>query len=70
MIGEDRQKTGRPKKGSYREGRCRKMCVRMSEIDIRKLNYICSYYGITKSDFVASSIEEEVMRIRRREEKG
>ena len=58
MIGSGKPKSGRPKRGSYREGRGRKLCIRISDEDLRKLDKICERYQITKSDFIIMSIKE------------
>ena len=57
MIGSNKPTTGRPKKGNYREGRERKLCIRISVEDLKKLNYICKHYQITKSDFIIDAIK-------------
>ena len=58
MLGAGKPRTGRPEKGSYREGRDKKLCVRVSDSDINMLNRICEAYQITKSDFIIMSIKE------------
>ena len=59
-VGIGKPRTGRPKKGSYREGRNRKLCIRTDDETIKKLNFVCNYYGITKSDFIIEAINQEV----------
>lgn len=58
MIVKGKPATGRPKSGSYREGRDRKLCIRISEEDIRRLEKLCGYFQMTKSDYVIMSIRE------------
>lgn len=58
MIISGRVKTGRPKSGSYREGRGRKLCIRISEEDLKKLGKVCEYFQMSKSDYVIMSIRE------------
>lgn len=59
--------TGRPKKFNYRSGRDHKICIRVSEIDIRKLEKLCEFYGVTKTDFLISQIENAYYRMERTE---
>ena len=59
--------TGRPKKSSYREGRKRSLCIRLSDQDLKKLEFITDYYGISKTDFLIMKIDDEVHDISRRE---
>lgn len=59
--------TGRPKKFDDRSGRNRKICIRVSEFDIRKLDLLCEFYGLTKTDFIISQIENAYYRMRRME---
>jgi len=66
IIGSGRPKTGRPKKGSYREGRDRKLCIRLSYTDLKKLQYVCDIYGLTKSDFVIAAIDSAVKEVIKR----
>lgn len=67
MICYDGISTGRPKKGSYREGRNRKLCIRISDRDLNRLKYLCDIYGVTMSDFIASCIDNEITQIIRKE---
>lgn len=59
MIGSGRPTTGRPKRGSHREGRDHKLCIRISDKDLKKLETICSTYYISKSDLLIGLINEE-----------
>ena len=63
MIFSGRPTTGRPKKGSHREGRDRKLCIRVDDDTIRKLEKVASYYGMTKSDLIIFSIDERFREI-------
>lgn len=56
--------TGRPKKGSNRSGRNRKLCIRLSDDDLKKLNFICNRLDITKTDFIVQMIHKGVDMIR------
>ena len=60
MIGSGKPKTGRPETGSPREGRNRKLCIRISDDDLKLLNHICDTFGITKSDYIILSIRNGV----------
>jgi len=62
--------TGRPKKFSYREGRTKKLCIRVSELDLVKLERVCKYYGISKTDFILMSIYDEIGRICKKNEQN
>lgn len=63
MIGSGKPTTGRPAKGNYREGRDKKLCIRISYHDLKRLDFICEYYGITKTDFIISAIEEATRKV-------
>lgn len=65
MIGQGKPRTGRPKSGSYREGRSRKLCIRISESDLHKLSAICEFLGITKSDFIIKMINDKDLEVRK-----
>ena len=69
IIGSGKPRTGRPKRGSYREGRGRKLCIRVSDEDLKLLKFVCDIYGITKSDFVIWTIREEVRMIGKEDRK-
>ena len=56
MIGEGRPTTGRPKKFSYREGRKKTLCIRLSEDDLALLDRLSSFYGVTKTDYIIMKI--------------
>lgn len=60
ILGSGRPKTGRPELGSHREGRNRKLCIRISDDDLQRLNYICETFGITKSDYIIGAIRNGV----------
>ena len=60
MIIVGRPKTGRPEKDSYRGGRSKKLCIRISDKDLRHLEMISDFYGMSKTDFVISKIDEEI----------
>lgn len=61
--------TGRPKKHSNRSGRDRKICIRVSDIDIRKLEKLCVFYDTTKTDFIIAMIDNYYMRMKREQRK-
>lgn len=63
IIGSGKPTTGRPKRGNYREGRDKKICIRVSEEDIFMLNRICDSFGMTKGDFIISSIRDAFYRV-------
>ena len=63
MIGSGKPTTGRPKKGNYREGRDKKLCIRISSQDLKRLDFLCKQYDITKSDFVINAIRENVRKV-------
>jgi len=63
MIGSGKPKTGRPKKGDYREGRDKKLCIRVSKDDLNMLERICETYQITKSDYIIMAIKEGFMKL-------
>ena len=65
MIGSGRARTGRPKHGSPREGRSKKLCIRVSESDLRMLEAVANYYYISKTDFIISAISSEFKAIKR-----
>ncbi len=65
MLGQGKPRTGRPKSGSYREGRSRKLCIRISESDLHKLSAICEFLGITKSDFIIKSINDKALEVKK-----
>lgn len=65
MLGQGRATTGRPKKGDQREGRGRKLCIRISDSDLKKLEKVCSEYGISKTDFLISAIEDAYFRVKK-----
>ena len=58
MIISGRPKTGRPSAGSYREGRGKKLCIRVSDDDIYRLNKLCNHFQMTKSDYLIMCIRE------------
>jgi len=58
IIGSGKPTTGRPHSGSYREGRDKKLCIRVSDDDIFMLNKVCESLGMTKSDFIIMSISD------------
>jgi len=60
-------RTGRAKRGSYRQGRNKKLCIRLSEFDLAKLNRLCDYYGMTKADIIINAIDEACEGVSRRE---
>lgn len=64
MIGSGKPKTGRPRLGSYRNGRNKKLCIRISESDLSKLDKICRAFAITKSDFVIKAINDACSEVR------
>lgn len=64
LIGNGKPKTGRPESGSYREGRDRKLCIRLSDSDLAKLTDICRFFGITKSDFVIKAINDAALEVK------
>lgn len=57
--------SGRPKKSEARERRDKKLCIRISMDDLERLNAICSTYGITKTDYILSTIAADAERIKR-----
>jgi len=67
MLLPGKRTTGRPKKFDDRSGRDRKICIRISERDIRKLERLREYYGLTKTDFLISQIENAYYRMERME---
>lgn len=64
MIGSGRARTGRPKHGSPREGRSKKLCIRVKEGDLRMLETVAKYYDISKTDFIISAILSEFRAIK------
>ncbi len=64
MIGSGRPTTGRPKNGSGRAGRNKKLCIRVSESDLRMLEAVSKYYYISKTDFIISAILSEFKAIK------
>lgn len=65
MIGAGKPKTGRPKKGNYREGRDRKLCIRLTTKDLKRLETVCKIYYISKSDFIIGAIADAFKEVRR-----
>lgn len=65
MIGKPT--TGRPKKYDVRSGRDHKICIRVSSVDIRRLEKLCEYYGMTKTDIIIQAIANQYEVIRREE---
>lgn len=61
-----RPTTGRPKKASYREGRKRQINIRLSDDDIRHLDKLALYYGLTRTDLILYLVEENLKEIRRK----
>lgn len=59
MIGSGKPKTGRPKDGDCRSGRNRRLCIRLSDSDLKKLTDICDFYQVSKTDFIIDSILSE-----------
>lgn len=51
-----RKTTGRPKKLNYRSGRDKKLCIRLSDRDLRMLNKVSEFFGMTKTDFLIERI--------------
>jgi hypothetical protein len=49
--------TGRPKKMSYRSGRNKKLCIRVSDDDLKRLEYVAHFYNKSKSDIILLEIE-------------
>ena len=66
IIGSGKPKKGRPKNGSYRQGRDCKLCIRLSSNDLRKLNKLCDIYSITKADFIIKSINDALREVMKR----
>lgn len=64
MIISGRPRTGRPKKGSYREGRNRQLCIRIDETSLRKLERLAEHFGMTKSDLILFLIDLEHEKMR------
>lgn len=62
-----RPTTGRPKKSSYREGRDSGLYIRISGEMKEKLKRLCSYYGMTKTDFILWQIDICFNEMRRKE---
>lgn len=60
-----RPKTGRPKSGSDRCCRNHKLCIRISKEDLDKLERVCSFFGITKTDYIITKIGDGIEDIRR-----
>lgn len=58
IVGSGRPRTGRPKRGSYREGRDRKICIRIGEEDLKRLEKVSGYFQMTKSDYLIMCIRE------------
>ena len=56
MLGSGKARTGRPKLGDERSGRDMKLCIRISKRDLRILERVCSFYGITKTDYIIQMI--------------
>lgn len=54
--------TGRAKKGSFRSGRSKKLCIRISEEDLHILGRLAQNYGLTKSDFVIELVRLEAQK--------
>ena len=65
MIVSGRPTTGRPKKFSYREGRNRGLYIRLSESDMRKLEALCKFFGMTKTDYILMQIDLGIDSMRR-----
>ena len=62
-----RPTTGRPKKGDSREGRTKQLSIRLSDSDLRDLNRLASFYGVTKTDYILMMIEEGMKDMRKYE---
>lgn len=60
MIGSGKPTTGRPKKGSERSNRNRKLCIRISDEDLKCLEYVCKKLDITKTDYIILMIRNGV----------
>lgn len=60
MIGSGKPATGRPKKGSERSGRNCKLCIRLSDEDLKDLEFVCNSFGITKTDYILTMIRKGV----------
>lgn len=58
MLGSGKPKTGRPRRFSDREGRSKKLCIRISEGDLKLVEKGAKMYGMTKTDFVIMCIRE------------
>lgn len=63
MIITGKPTTGRPKKGTYREGRNRKLCIRIDPSSLKKLDRIAKSFGMTKSDFILYMIDLEYFKM-------
>ena len=63
MIPVGKPTTGRPKSGSYREGRDQKLCIRVSKATLKKLDILSKSYGISKTDYIISEIDMAFERI-------
>lgn len=63
-----RPTTGRPKKASYREGRNRQLNIRLSERDLKNLDKLASFYGVTRTDYILWSIDNGLKEMREIEE--
>lgn len=61
--------TGRPKSDSYRRDRNKKLCIRISEEDLKLLQKIADFYDISKTDFIIMKIDEEIDTIKNIERK-
>ena len=59
MVISGRPTTGRPKKGNYREGRNKHLCIRIDTTSLKKLERVASSLGMTKSDFILYMIDLE-----------
>ena len=59
MVISGRPTTGRPKKGNYREGRNKQLCIRIDTTSLKKLERVASSLGMTKSDFILYMIDLE-----------
>lgn len=55
-----RPTTGRPKSGDKREGRNKKLCIRISEIDLKRLAKLSKFYGLTKTDCIIMLINDGI----------
>lgn len=62
---EGRPATGRAKTLSYRQGRSKKLCIRVSERDLKRLELLTNFYGMTKTDYILSCIEDGFVAMRR-----